>query len=76
MTKAIISAYSEITVDGETRNVPNAVIDTGALDFESSDIPSSYIDGRSGERLIFLDEAAHAQAVNIGYTEVDVQWPL
>ena len=71
MTKAIISPYEDIIRHGQTASVPTVVIDTDASQFESSDIPSSMTDGRDGERLIFLDEAAHAQAVNLGYTEVD-----
>lgn len=76
MARAIISTYKDVIVDGKTVSKPAVVIDTGATDFESSDIPSAFIDGRSGERLVFLDEAAHVQAVALGYTEVDVQWPL
>ena len=72
MTKAIISPYEDVAQHEETVSMPTVVIDTGAKGFESSDIPDSMVDGRDGERLIFLDEAAHAQAVNLGYTEVDV----
>ena len=70
--KAIISPYEDIIQHGETVSVPTVVIDTFASHFESSDIPSSMIDAVDGERLIFLDEDAHAQAVNLGYTEVNV----
>ena len=70
--KAIISPDEDIARHGEVVNMPTVVIDTDTSHFESSDIPSSMIDGRDGERLIFLDEAAHAQAVNLGYTEVTV----
>lgn len=70
MTKAIISPYEDVARHGETVSMPTVVIDTGASQFESSDIPSSMVDGRDGERLIFLDDEAHAQAVSLGYTEV------
>ena len=70
--KAIISPYEKTILDNKTTSMPCVVIDTKADAFDSSDIPSSMIDGRAEERLIFLDEAAHAQAVNLGYTEVDV----
>ena len=72
MTKAIISPYEEVTQHGETVSVPTVVVDTNTKRFESSDIPSSMIDAVDGERLIFLDADAHAQAINLGYTEVDV----
>ena len=72
MTKAIISPYEDTIRHEETVSMPTVVIDTGASHFDSSDIPSSMIDGRSGERLIFMDAEHHALAVSLGYTEVDV----
>lgn len=70
--KAIISPYEPITKHGETVSMPTVVIDTGATRFDSSDMPASIVDTAEGERLIFLDDTAHAQAVSLGYTEVDV----
>lgn len=72
MTKAIISPYEDAIIDGKTVSMPTAYLDTGATAFDSSDIPSSMIDGRAGERLIVMDSEHHLQAVNLGYTEVDV----
>ena len=72
MTKAIISPYEEVIQHGETVNVPTVVIDTNAKRFDSSDIPSSMLDAKEGERLIYLDAEAHALAVALGYTEVEV----
>ena len=68
--KAIISPYEDIARHGEVVNMPTVVIDTGASHFDSSDIPSSILDVKDGEHLIFLDDTAHAQAVSLGYTEV------
>ena len=70
--KAIISPYEEVIQHGETVSMPTVVIDTGALSFDSSDIPSSILDVKEGERLIFMDEEHHTLAVSLGYTEVDV----
>ena len=70
--KAIISPYEKTILDNKTIAMPCVVIDTKADAFDSSDIPDGIIDASNAERLIFLDEAAHAQAVNLGYTEVDV----
>ena len=71
MTKAIISPYEDIIQHGETVSMPTVVIDTDASHFESSDIPSLMIDAAEGERLIFLDDEAHARAVALGYVEVE-----
>ena len=70
--KAIISPYEPITKRGQTVSVPSVVVDTEASGFDSSDIPAPIVDAADGERLIFLDDEAHAQAVALGYTEVDV----
>lgn len=70
--KAIISPYEDTVRHGETVSMPSVVIDTDAQEFDSSDIPASILDAVDGERLIFLDDTAHAQAVSFGYTEVDV----
>ena len=70
MTKAIISPYELTTKHGETVSMPSVVIDTDARAFDSSDMPASIVDAADGERLIFLDDTAHAQAVSLGYTEV------
>lgn len=72
MTKAIISPYEDTVRHGETVSMPSVVIDTEATEFDSSDIPASMVGAAEGERLIFLDDTAHAQAVSLGYTEVDV----
>ena len=72
MTKAIISPYEDTVRHGEVVNMPTVVIDTDAKAFNSSDMPASIVDAAEGERLIFLDDTAHAQALALGYTEVDV----
>ena len=72
MMKAIISPYENITQLGEIVSMPTVVVDTEASRFDSSDMPASVVDAAEGERLIFLDAEAHAQAVNLGYVEVDI----
>ena len=72
MTKALISPYEDTVRHGETVSMPSVVVDTDAKAFDSSDMPASIVDVADGERLIFLDIEAHAQALALGYTEVDV----
>ena len=74
--KAIISPYEHL----ENILYPSVIIDLkvttdGIVEypsFNSSDIPDGIIDASNAERLIFLDDTAHAQAVSLGYVEVDV----
>lgn len=70
--KAIISPYEPATRHNETVSIPAVVIDTGATEFDSSDVPESIVVQADGERLVFLQADHHAQAVTLGYVEVDV----
>ena len=67
--KVIISPYEPDLNDPETY-VPCVVNDTQATYFSSSDIPTSI--PCEGERLIHLEADAHAEAVALGYVEVDL----
>ena len=67
--KVIISPYEPDLNDPETY-VPCVVNDTQADYFTSSDMPESI--PCEGERLVHLDDEAHALAVDLGYTEVEV----
>lgn len=71
--KAIISPYEPvIDAKGDTVYMPSVVIDTEAQEFSSSDMPSSIVDVQEGERLIVMSADKHAEAVALGYTEVEV----
>ena len=72
MTKAIISPYESKIVHLKTEQIPCVVDDLGGVSFNSSDTPSTAIDIADGELLIILDETNHAEALNLGYTEVDI----
>lgn len=71
--KAIISPYEpalEPNKDGTYYLVPAVVNDLHAAYFTSSDIPDNI--PSAGERLIHLTPERHAQAVALGYVEVEV----
>lgn len=71
--KAIISPYEPSLNpdrDGTYYLAPCVVIDTEATYFSSSDMPESI--PSEGERLIHLEADAHAEAVALGYVEVEV----
>ena len=71
--KVIISPYEpalEPNRDGTYHLVPCVVNDTQADYFTSSDMPESI--PCEGERLIHLEADAHAEAVALGYVEVEV----
>lgn len=67
--KAIISPYELDLNDGSTL-VPCVVNDTEADYFSSSDMPVNI--PSEGERLIYLEADKHAEAVALGYVEVEV----
>lgn len=67
--KVIISPYEPSLEDTETL-VPSVVNDLEATYFSSSDMPESI--PSEGERLIHLTESDHAEAVALGYVEVEV----
>lgn len=71
--KAIISPYEpslEPNKDDTYHLVPCVVNDLQATYFSSSDMPDTI--PSEGERLIHLDADAHAEAVALGYVEVEV----
>lgn len=68
--KAIISPYEPDLKDGSTR-VPCVVNDTEADYFSSSDMPDTI--PSEGERLIHLEADKHAEALALGYVEVEVE---
>lgn len=67
--KAIISPYEPDLKDGSTL-VPCVINDTQADYFSSSDMPDSI--PCEGERLIHLEADKHAEAIALGYVEVEV----
>lgn len=67
--KAIISPYEPDLNDGSTL-VPCVINDTQADYFSSSDMPDTI--SSEGERLIALSTDKHAEALTLGYVEVEV----
>lgn len=67
--RAIISPYERCQRDDGTL-VPCVAVDVAAEYFSSSDMPASI--PSDGERLVHLSADKHAEAVALGYVEVEV----